>query len=278
VAIAALLAVARTETTEDPLLLVLPADHMILDLGAFVAAVDAAVEAAAAGRLVTFGVVPDKPETGYGYLLRGTDHGRWSVLERFVEKPNLETAARYVESGRYLWNSGMFVFSARAYLDELGRHAPRILTACRQAVAAAVVDQDFTRLGASFLDCPSDSIDYAIMEKTDKAAVVPLDAGWSDVGSWAALYDVLDKDADGNVLRGDVIVENCEDSYIASTSRLVAAIGVRGLVVVETADAIVVMAREHSQSVKRVVDTLKAENRNEARCADSSQPNPRASF
>jgi mannose-1-phosphate guanylyltransferase/mannose-6-phosphate isomerase len=269
VAVAALLATApkapRAAADPDPLLLVLPADHVILDSAAFGAAVEAAVEAAAAGRLVTFGVVPTSPETGYGYLLRGTDHGRWSVLEKFVEKPDLETAKRYVDSGRYLWNSGMFVLSARRYLDELGRHAPKMLAACRQAVATAATDRDFTTLGTSFLECPSDSIDYAVMEKTDKAAVVPLDAGWSDVGSWAALHDVLEKDAEGNVVRGDVIAEGCTGSYIASTSRLVAAIGLEGVIVVETADAVIVMTRDDSQNVKRVVDALKAKNRSETR-------------
>jgi mannose-1-phosphate guanylyltransferase/mannose-6-phosphate isomerase len=267
VAVAALLATAA-DAAADPLLLVLPADHVILDTGAFHTAVAAAVEAAAAGRLVAFGVVPTKPETGYGYLLRGTDRGRWQELEQFVEKPDLDTAARYVASGRYLWNSGMFVLPARVYLEELGRHAPTILAACRLAVTEALSDRDFTRLGVSFLDCPSDSIDYAVMEKTDRAAVVPLAAGWSDVGSWAALYEVLDKDAAGNALRGDVIAARCTNSYIASTSRLVAAVGLDGVAVVETPDAVIVMALEHAQSVKQIVDALKAQHRAETGEAD----------
>ncbi len=263
VAVAALL--AKQNAGADALLLVLPADHVIPDAAAFVATVERAADAAAAGRLVTFGVVPSRPETGYGYLLRGEDRGHWSLLEKFVEKPNLETAERYVASGRYLWNSGIFVFSAGLYLEELGRHAPKILDACRRAVAEATVDPDFTRLGPSFIACPSDSIDYAVMEKTDKAAVVSLDAGWSDVGSWAALHDVLDKDAGGNTVRGDVITEACRGTYVVSTSRLVACVGLEGIIVVETPDAVVVMAREHSQSVKRVVDALKAAGRTEAR-------------
>ncbi|MEO8464161.1 MAG: mannose-1-phosphate guanylyltransferase/mannose-6-phosphate isomerase [Gammaproteobacteria bacterium] len=267
VAVAALLAVQKAA---DPLLLVLPADHVILDTRAFVAAVETAASAAAAGRLVTFGVVPSRPETGYGYLLRGEDRGGWSVLEKFVEKPNVETAQHYVSSGRYLWNSGMFVLSASLYLDELGRHAPKILDACRRAVAAAVADTDFTRLGSAFLDCPSDSIDYAVMEKTDRAAVVPLDAGWSDVGSWAALHDVLPKDGAGNTLRGDAIAEGCKDTYLVSTSRLVAGVGLEGIIVVETPDAVVVMARTESQSVKRVVDALKAQRRREVRVSVSA--------
>ena len=271
VAVAALLAARARQAAEDPLLLILPADHVILDHGAFAAAVKVAIDAAEAGHLVAFGIVPSRPETGYGYIRRTAGNESWSVLEEFVEKPDLETAQRYVDSGRYLWNSGMFLFSARNYLDELDRHAPAMLRISRQAVADATVDKDFTRLGAAFLDCPSDSIDYAVMEKTDKAAVVPLDAGWSDVGSWAALHDVLSKDADGNALRGDVIAEACKNSYLASSGRLVVGIGLDGVIVVETADAVVVMAREHSQSIKRVVDVLKAKNRSEVRSADSSK-------
>jgi mannose-1-phosphate guanylyltransferase/mannose-6-phosphate isomerase len=249
----------------SPLLLVLPADHVILDSRAFTAAVEAAVEAAEAGRLVTFGIVPDRPETGYGYLLRGASQGPWSLLERFVEKPDLATAEQYLASGKYLWNSGMFVFSAGAYLEELGRHAPAMLAQCRQAVAAAERDADFTRLGAAFLDCPADSIDYAVMEKTRNAAVVPLDAGWSDIGSWSALYEVLEKDAAGNVLRGDVIEQACKNTYVAASGRLVAVVGLDGVIVVETPDAVLVMAAEQSQRVKQIVDALKAAGRDEVR-------------
>ena len=227
-------------------MLVSPADHVILDTAAFAASVDAAVDAARAGYLVTLGVVPDRPETGYGYIERGADQGRWSLVDKFVEKPDLETAKLYVESGRYLWNSGMFVCTPSTYLEELERYSNAIYTACVRAVSEAVVDDDFTRLGSAFLECPSDSIDYAVMEKTAKAAVVPLDAGWSDVGSWSALYDVLEKDADGNVARGDVLLESCNNSYVLSTSRLVAAIGLDGFVVIETADAVAVLAAKRS--------------------------------
>ena len=259
VAVAARL--AQRAHGEDPLLLVLPADHVIADVAAFVAAVEAAVEAAAAGYLVTFGIVPDKPETGYGYILRGAERGRWSLLEKFVEKPDRPTAERYVASGQYLWNSGMFVLAARAYLDELERHAPGIAAACRAAVVEATADRDFTRLGAAFLRSPADSIDYAVMEKTAHAAVVPFDAGWNDVGSWSALHDVLPKDARGNVLRGSVLAENCEGSYVASTGRLVAAIGLRDCVIVETPDAVLVMAKDDAQGVKKIVDALKAQKK-----------------
>jgi mannose-1-phosphate guanylyltransferase len=255
----------RSYVGTNPILLVLPADHVILDAAAFVAAVDAAIEAAAEGRLVTFGIVPDRAETGYGYLRKGEMRGRWAVLERFIEKPDRATAERYVESGDYLWNSGMFVFTARAYLDELARLAPEMLDACRAAVAAAESDRDFTRLGPAFLDCRADSIDYAVMEKTRNAAVVPLAAGWSDVGSWAALHAVLEKDAGGNVLRGDVIVEACTNSYVAASGRLVAAVGLDRIIIVETADAVLVMAADESQRVKRIVDALKAAGRDEVR-------------
>jgi len=253
VAVAALLA---AEAGNDAILLVLPADHVIRDAETFCNAIETAISVAAAGKLVTFGIVPDKPETGYGYIRRGEDQGEWAVLDEFVEKPDLDTAERYVQSGQYLWNSGMFVLSAADYLHELAQHAPAMVDACRAAVAGAQVDRDFTRLGDAFLGCPADSIDYAVMEKTDRAVVVPLAAGWSDVGSWAALHEILDKDAQGNVLRGDVIVESVQDSYISSAGRLIAAIGLEGVVVVETEDTVLVMSKAQSQRIKRTVDAL----------------------
>jgi mannose-1-phosphate guanylyltransferase/mannose-6-phosphate isomerase len=255
----------------EPLLLVLPSDHVILETGAFVSAVEAAIRAAAAGRFVTFGIVPDRPETGYGYLRKGESRGAWSELERFVEKPDLGTAKSYVVSGDYLWNSGMFVFGARAYLDELARLAPEILAACRAAASGAEVDKDFTRLGRAFLECPADSIDYAVMEKTRNAAVVPLDAGWSDVGSWAALHEILQKDERGNVLRGDVVVEGCTNSYVVASDRLVAVVGLDGVVIVETPDAVLVTAAVESQRVKKIVEALKAAGR-EQRLAAVRRP------
>ena len=241
----------------DPLLLVLPADHVILDTAAFAAAVTAAIAAARDGRLVTFGVVPDKPETGYGYIARGEERGGWHPVERFVEKPDLRTAQGYVDSGRYYWNSGMFLFAASTFLRELAVHAPAMVDPCRRAVAEAAVDADFTRLGKAFLESPSSSIDYAVMEKTERAAVVPLAAGWSDVGSWPALHDVLPKDASGNVAVGDVLLEQCTRSYVASSGRTVAAIGLDAIVVIETADAVLVMARDNAQDVKKIVEALK---------------------
>jgi mannose-1-phosphate guanylyltransferase/mannose-6-phosphate isomerase len=255
-AVAALLARESAAQNGSATLAVLPADHVIGDNAAFAAALDVAVEAAAEGRLVTFGVVPHRPETGYGYLLRGPDRGNWSTLERFVEKPDLATAQRYVDSGHYLWNSGMFVFEAETYLSELARLAPGIREAAEAAVAEAVRDRDFVRLGPAFARCPSDSIDYAVMEKTERAAVVPLDAGWSDVGSWSALHDVLDKDPSGNVLRGEVLAAGCRNSYIAANGRLVAALGLDDMVVVATDDAVLVIKRDEAQNVKQIVDLL----------------------
>jgi mannose-1-phosphate guanylyltransferase / mannose-6-phosphate isomerase len=255
VAVAALLALRETES--DPLLLVMPADHVILDSDAFFAAVAVAVRAAADGRLVTFGVVPTRPETGYGYIRRGAAQpGGWHRLEQFVEKPDADTAKAYLRSGEYLWNSGMFLFSARAYLAELARQAPAMVEACTAAVERAAVDNDFLRLGGAFVQSPSDSIDYAVMEKTDRAAVVPLAAGWSDIGSWPALHEVLEKDGDGNVLRGEVIAEGCRDSYVLSSGRLVVTLGLDEHVVVETEDAVLVMAHGHAQRLKDVVEGL----------------------
>lgn len=263
VAIAALEALRDAPPEADPLLLVLPADHVILDTDAFAAAVAAALEAAEAGYLVTFGVVPDRPETGYGYIQSGQSHGRWLQVARFVEKPNRATAERYVASGDYSWNSGMFVFSARTVLAELDRHVPGLAEDCARALGAASRDPDFVRLGAEFRDCRSISIDNAVMEKTARAAVVPLAAGWNDIGSWTALHDVLPRDEAGNAVAGDVLLQDCRDSYVAASGRYVAAIGLEGIVVVETADAVLVAARDHCQSVKDVVGQLKAAERHE---------------
>jgi mannose-1-phosphate guanylyltransferase/mannose-6-phosphate isomerase len=272
VAVAALVALENTGATgshdtagsADPVLIVLPADHVIRDVDAFRAAVAAGRAAADAGRLVTFGIVPDRPETGYGYIRRGPGDGPAYPVAEFVEKPDAETARAYVESGVYFWNSGMFMFRASVYLAELQRHAPEILAPCKAAVAAATRDLDFTRLpGDSFAQCPSDSIDYAVMEKTHSAVVVPLDAGWSDVGSWSALQDALPNDEQGNVVAGDVIAEHSEGCYLHSTSRLIAAVGLRDHVVVETKDAVLVAPRTRVQDVKALVARLKDQGRYE---------------
>jgi mannose-1-phosphate guanylyltransferase/mannose-6-phosphate isomerase len=272
VAVAALVALTpapsrkrEREEPGDPILLVLPADHVIRDVSAFREAVQAGRAAAAANKLVTFGVVPDRPETGYGYIRKAQGEGPVFPVAEFVEKPNLEIAVRYVQSGEYFWNSGMFMFRARAFLAELRRHAPAMLSACEDAIAAAKRDLDFTRLAAeTFGACPSDSIDYAVMEKTDDAVVVPLDAGWSDVGSWSALQDALPRDASGNVLSGDVITAGTTGSYLHSTSRLIAAVGLTDHVVVETKDAVLVAPRDKVQDVKALVNQLKAQGRYES--------------
>ena len=248
----------------DPVLLVLPADHVIRDVPAFQDVVAIGRRAAEQGRLVTFGVVPDRPETGYGYIRRERGDGPAYAVAEFVEKPDYQTAVRYVQSGEYYWNSGMFMFRARTWLEELGRYAPAMLAACEAAVAAATRDLDFTRLpAAEFGACPADSIDYAVMEKTTAAVVVPLDAGWSDVGSWSALQDALPTDADGNVTSGDVIAEGASGCYLHATSRLIAAVGLRDHVVVETKDAVLVAPRDRVQDVKALVARLKAQGRYE---------------
>ena len=266
VAIAALQAVADGD---DPLLLVLPADHVIRDADTLCQTISEGVSAAAEGRLLTFGIVPSSPETGYGYIKRGSACAGASTadvyaVDAFVEKPDEATAENYLESGDYLWNSGMFLFKASAFLSELEKYNPEMLTACQQAWEKRASDLDFVRLDAeAFAACPSDSIDYAVMEHTGQAAVLPLDAGWSDVGSWAALWEVAEGDAEGNVCRGDVIAVDTVNSYIHAGSRLVAGVGLQDVVVVETADAVLVANKNKVQDVKAVVEQLKAKQRDE---------------
>lgn len=260
IAIAALQALA---TGEDALLLVLPSDHVVRDDAAFHAAVGQAAIAADAGKLVTFGIVPTAPETGYGYIKAQAGVGVRGV-DRFVEKPDLATAEQYVASGEYYWNSGMFLFKASRYLQELEALQPAILAACRTALEKASRDSDFIRLDAdAFAASPSDSIDYAVMEKTADAAVVPLDAGWNDVGSWSALWEVSDKDADGNAWHGDVIALDCRNSY-AYGNRLIAMVGLDDVVVVETDDAVFVGHKDRVQDVKEIVGRIKRDGRSEA--------------
>jgi mannose-1-phosphate guanylyltransferase/mannose-6-phosphate isomerase len=265
VAIAAMAAIATADPADDdPLLLILPADHVIRDVASFQAAVVKALPAARAGQLVTFGVVPTHAETGYGYIRKGAGAGPVVPVAEFVEKPDDGRAAEFLASGEHLWNSGMFLFSARRYLDELAKHAPKMRDACGRAFAAAKVDLDFTRLPADlFGECPSDSIDYAVMEKTDAAAVIPLAAGWSDVGSWASLKDALPGDERNNVHHGDVVSIESDNCLLFSSSRLVAAVGLRDHVVVETKDAVMVAPRERVQDVKLLVRRLKELGRSE---------------
>lgn len=249
---------------EEPVLLVMPADHVLKDVAAFQAAVRDGLVASRAGKLVTFGIVPSKPETGFGYIRKGAGVGPAFPIAQFVEKPNAERAAQYLASGDYLWNSGMFMFQARRYREELRTHAPDMLKACELALAGAARDLDFTRLDKdAFAACPSDSIDYAVMEKTKDAVVVPLDAGWSDVGSWSALHESVELDVDGNALHGDVIAEDSRGSYLYSSHRLIAAVGLQDHVVVETKDAVFVAPKDRAHDVKGLVARLKKDGRGE---------------
>jgi mannose-1-phosphate guanylyltransferase/mannose-6-phosphate isomerase len=257
-------ALQATHDGGDPLILVLPSDHVIADEAAFRKAVEAATAAAEDGALITFGIVPTAPETGYGYIKAAPGTGVRDV-ERFEEKPNAATAERYLASGEYFWNSGMFLFRASRYLDELAAHAPAMLEACRAAFDKAERDRDFLRLDkAAFEACPADSIDYAVMEKTDAARVLAIEAGWNDVGSWAALWAVAKQDDDGNACHGDVIALDCRNSYAWGERRLVAMIGLDDTVVVDTDDAVMVAHRDRVQDVKRIVERLREEGRGEA--------------
>ncbi len=261
IAVAALQAIADGG---DPLLLVLPSDHVIRHADAFREAVADATPAALSGQLVTFGIVPTGPETGYGYIKAGVGEGARPV-EQFVEKPDLETARRYVSAGSYYWNSGMFLFKASRYLEELGRLHPQMLAACKAAFDGATRDEDFVRLDkAAFAECPSDSIDYAVMEKTGAAAVLPLDVGWNDVGSWAALWEVAEQDGDGNAHHGDVIASGCRNTLAWGDGRLVAMLGLEDIVVVDTDDTVLVAHRDKVQQVKEIVGRLKSQGRSEA--------------
>jgi mannose-1-phosphate guanylyltransferase/mannose-6-phosphate isomerase len=255
---------ARDAKKGEPILLVLPADHVLTDVASLHRAVAAAMPAAREGRLVTFGVVPTRAETGYGYIRQGPGSGAVRPVAEFVEKPDAARAKAFLESADYLWNSGMFLLPAQVYLDELGRLAPDLLAACRKAWEASANDLDFVRLDkAAFEACRADSIDYAVMEKTDRAAVVPLSAGWSDVGSFASLQEALAPDGNGNVTRGDVFAEDARNCLLYSTDRLVAAVGLDGHVVIETKDAVMVAPRSRVQDVKRLVDRMKQAGRPE---------------
>ncbi|WP_276315665.1 mannose-1-phosphate guanylyltransferase/mannose-6-phosphate isomerase [Ectothiorhodospira shaposhnikovii] len=263
----ALAALEQVQDGADPVLLVMPADHVIADVEAFRRALSTARVRAETGDLVTFGIVPTEPHTGYGYIRAGIgteEEGALPVLE-FVEKPDQQTAEGYLAGGDYFWNSGMFVFRASVFLQELETHAPDILVACRKALESARADMDFLRVDRdAFAACRGDSIDYAVMEKTGRAVVVPLRAGWSDVGSWASLWAVGERDADGNLAQGDVITVGARNCYVHGNQRLVAAVGVEDLVIVETADAVLVMHKDRDQEVKEVVARLKSRGREEA--------------
>lgn len=262
----AVAALTLLQQHEDALMLVLPSDHVIKNQAAFHAAIAQAEQAVRLGYLVTFGITPDKPETGYGYIQQGqalTAEGVHQVA-RFVEKPDADTAATYVASGEFLWNSGIFLFSARQYLAELKLHHPTMVEACEAALANAEQDLNFCRLDKdAFSASPSDSIDYAVMEKTQHAAVVPVDMDWSDLGAWSALWDITQKDQHGNASHGDVLLHNTRNSYVHADHALVAVTGLDDVIVVATDDAVLVANRNNAQDVKKIVDTLKEQGRYE---------------
>ena len=295
-----LAALFATQKEADPILLVMPADHVIVDKAAFQAVVRAGADLASQGAVVTFGITPDAPETGYGYIQAGAaygdagnagDAGKGGTgvpgaarhIARFVEKPNLQTAQAYLDDGSYLWNSGIFMMRASVWLDAMAVCRPDILAACKTAWGQGTTDGEFVRVGKeAFAACPSDSIDYAVMERLagerlaggtpqnglpvaglPPAVVIPLSAGWSDVGSWDALWQVLPKDGAGNVLQGDVLLQSCRNTLAVSEGRLVACVGVSDLIVVETADAVLVAHKDSTQDVKKIVDSLKQQGRPE---------------
>lgn len=267
VAVAAFHALQNTADGEDPILLVLPADHVIEDITSFHAALAKAEQLAQAGHLVTFGIVPTAAETGYGYIQGGKSLDKLPEamrISRFVEKPDQETAERYLDSGEYFWNSGMFVFQASAYLNALEQFAPEMLAATCRACEQSQADADFIRLDkTAFVSCPSDSIDYAVMEHTDSGVMIPLDAGWSDVGSWSALWEIGDKDENNNVIVGDVLAQDSTACYLRSDNRLLATLGIEDIMVVDTHDVVLVAHKGRVQEVKKLVEQLSKEQRQE---------------
>ena len=263
----AMAALSALERSPDALLLVLAADHHIENIDAFHHAITIAAEKASTGKLTTFGVVPDRAETGYGYIKRAESQGQAFAVAEFVEKPDLAKAQQYLNSGEYYWNSGMFMFSAATYLAELKAFDPSMYGSCIDAFGTANKDKKFgfTRLSEeSFSKCPSDSIDYAVMEKTKKAMVVPLDAGWNDLGAWDAIWGQANKDNAGNATSGDVYLSDVNNSYVHAGSRFVAVVGIDDAIVVETADGVLVSHKDSSQQVKAIVDHLKQQGRLEA--------------
>jgi mannose-1-phosphate guanylyltransferase/mannose-6-phosphate isomerase len=256
------------EREPDSLMVVMPADHVIQQQEKFVEAVTEGIRHAGQGSLVTFGIVPDRVETGYGYIKRNgeLEGGQSWAVARFVEKPDLETAERYLAEGDYYWNSGIFLMRTDRWLQEIGQHRADILESCRSALEQGTRDSDFLRVKRkAFLNCPADSIDYAVMENTRHAVVVPLSAGWSDVGAWSSLWDMCPRDAEGNVIQGDVIAQDTRNALLVAQHRCLATVGIDDVIVVETADAVLVAAREKAQDVKEIVKQLKAKNREECR-------------
>jgi len=261
--LAALYLVARDP---EAMMVVMPADHVMTEPQRFIEAVQLGSVSAQSGSLVTFGVLPDSPQTDYGYIKRDgeLEGGAAYTVEKFVEKPDLETAVRYVNAGDYYWNSGIFLMRADSWLEEIGKHRADILDCCRQALEKGKQDIDFLRVNKpAFIACPSDSIDYAVMEKTQRAVVVPISAGWSDVGAWSALWNVCPQDADGNVVQGDVIAQDTRNAFLVAQHRCLATVGVENIIVVETADAVLVADKDKAQDVKEIVRRLKESDRDE---------------
>ena len=261
----ALAALQALSEQTDPIMLVLAADHLIQDVNAFHQSIAKALVLAESGKLVTFAITPTHPETGYGYLQMGAPAGEGGFeVSRFVEKPDLATAQDYLAQGSYFWNSGMFMFRASRYIEELEHFQPTIVSVCREALAKGAQDMHFNRVdSAIFSSSPDDSIDYAVMEKTSDAVMVPLNAGWSDIGSWSAIWDSGEKNEQGNLFKGDVLSENTSGSYVHATHRLVTTVGVENLIIVETKDAVLVAHKDHVQDVKKIVDQLKGCKRHE---------------
>jgi mannose-1-phosphate guanylyltransferase/mannose-6-phosphate isomerase len=264
--LAALYLVARDP---EAMMVVMPADHVMTEPQHFVEAVQVGSISAQSGALVTFGVLPDTPETGYGYIKRNgeIEGGAAYSVAQFVEKPDLQTATRYLGAGDYYWNSGIFLMRADRWLEEIGKYRVDILECCREALEQGNQDFDFLRVHKpAFNACPSDSIDYAVMEKTDRAVVVPISAGWSDVGSWSALWHVCPRDEDGNVIQGDVIAQDTHNAFLVAQHRCLATVGLDNIIVVETADAVLVADKDKAQDVKEIVNRLKEKNRIEHKC------------
>ena len=266
IALAALNLIAQDKA--DNVMLVLAADHRIEETETFKNAVAIALEHAQKGYLVTFGITPSYAATAYGYIQAGKpvldNAAQGSIVKAFVEKPDSKTAEAYYESNQYYWNSGMFMFRADRYIEELEKNCPEILMACQQAMSAVSKDLDFMRINAeAFAACPEDSIDYAVMEKTDRAVVIPLDAGWSDVGSWSSLWEVQEKDANNNVIKADAIIEDTTNSFVFSEERLITTLGVDSLIIVDTKDALLVAHKDEVQAVKKIVQQIKQAGRQE---------------
>lgn len=260
----ALALAALTEKDGDQLLLVMPADHLITDVSSFHESVMTAIPIAEQGKLVMFGIIPSQPLTGYGYIKAGKELGDGFQVDKFVEKPNRVSANKFLDQGGYYWNSGIFLFKASRYLEELKNYRPDIFDACNKSVAKVVMDIDFLRVDPIlFAACPDDSIDYAVMENTPDSVVVPMDAGWNDIGSWSSLWDISEKDDNGNAISGDVILQNARNSYIRSDDKLVAAVGIDSLVVVSTKDALLIADKDRVQDIKLITEKLQDDGRSE---------------